>query len=69
MEGYPILEPQRLGDFGWYVLIEWSAGVARHVHEFRTEAEARSWIECESEAWLKKQWDAKEADAVCAEKK
>ncbi len=52
----PTLKPRPLkSGFGWYVLVEWPDGVARHVYEFRTESEARVWIAGESEAWLKQQ--------------
>ena len=54
----PILKPRPLGsNFGWYVLVEWPDGVVRHVHKFKTEAEARTWIDRESAAWLKKERD------------
>jgi hypothetical protein len=56
----PIMKPRPpKSGFGWYVMVEWHDGVVRHVFEFRTEAEARVWIACESEAWLKQQRDAK----------
>jgi len=38
----------------WYVRITLPHGEDIHIDEFKTEAEARAWIDDKSAAWLKK---------------
>jgi hypothetical protein len=51
----PTMEPHPLKDSsGWYVLIVWPTGPEQHVTGFATEAQARAWINDDSEAWTAK---------------
>jgi hypothetical protein len=37
---------------GWYVLVTLPHGVRNYVNYFKTEAEAKTWIDEKSSAWL-----------------
>ena len=51
----PVMKARELKDgSGWYVLFEWPNGRTRQMDGFRTELEAETWIQEESEVWLKK---------------
>ena len=39
---------------GWYVRITLPHGEEIHINEFKTDAEARSWIDDKTVSWLKK---------------
>jgi hypothetical protein len=45
---------QMKADPGWYVRITLPHGEEIHINEFKTDAEARSWIDDKSVSWLKK---------------
>jgi hypothetical protein len=46
-------EPIQLkGDLRWCVQITLSHGVQNHINDFKTEAEARTWIGENSAVWL-----------------
>jgi len=51
----PTLEPRALKDrSGWYVLLTWPSGADEQINGFAAEAEAQTWIEHESQAWITK---------------
>jgi hypothetical protein len=51
----PELKPFPVKDIsGWYVLVTWPDGTEQQVYDFRTELEAKAWIEHDSVAWLQK---------------
>jgi hypothetical protein len=51
----PIMKARELKDgSGWYVLFEWPNGRTRQMDGFRSELEAETWIQEESEVWLKR---------------
>jgi hypothetical protein len=45
--------PSKAGEGKYNVWVEWPDGQEQHV-EFASESEAKSWIENDFEAWLKK---------------
>jgi hypothetical protein len=49
----PFMEPLELKNGSWIVLVVWSAGVTQHVDGFRSKSEAQTWIDNESQEWLK----------------
>ena len=49
----PTLRARPLKNYsGWYVLVTWPDGTSLHVDDFKSEAEAESWIEHDSSDWL-----------------
>jgi hypothetical protein len=51
----PVMTARELKDgAGWCVLFEWPNGRTRQMDGFRTELDAQTWIQEESEVWLKK---------------